>query len=257
MDASLIQRPYPLRPRASRDTLEVWRFDLDACCPDESAAHTASQMLDAGERERAAAFVFADNRRRFIAGRSLLRILLGRYLDVAPAQVRLGSAAAGKPFLEPVHQGGEAGGWLNFSLSHCGRVCYVAVLGGEQVGVDVELDRPIDDAVALAQMVFSLQEISELQSRERSDQNRAFLHGWTRKEAFVKLLGVGLGVDLQAITVGLDTTAALVAPITGISDSPLRVCTLPTRPSEYAAVAYAGPPREIVLYHAPDASSSS
>jgi len=257
VDATLIQHPHSLRPRAREDVLEVWRFDLDACCPDENAARTAWQVLDAEERKRASAFVFANDRRRFVAGRSLLRMLLGRYLGIAPAQVMLRRSSTGKPFLDPVHGASHADGApLNFNLSHSERVCYVAVLAGEQIGIDVELDRAIDDAAALARMVFSAQEMDELWSQKPSEQNQAFLQGWARKEAFVKLLGAGLGADLQAITVGLDKAAVLVAPIVGISSSPLRVCTLSTPPGEYAAVAYTGPAREIVLHHELDASGS-
>lgn len=234
--------------------LEVWRFDLDTHCPDENATRSAWQMLDAEERKRASAFVFAVDRRRFIAGRSLLRILLGRCLDLAPAEVRLRYSSAGKPFLDPAHGGGTSGGALNFNLSHSGQVGYVAVLNGEPVGIDVEQDRAIDDVMVLARTVFSAQEMAELRSRDRSEQNPAFLHGWTRKEAVVKLLGTGLGVDLQAITVGLSSAAALLDPISGISDLPVRVCTLPARAGEYAAVAYTGPVREIVVHSEPPTS---
>jgi len=230
--------------------LEVWRFDLDASCPDEDAAHTAWRILDAEERKRASAFVFAHDRRRFIAGRSLLRILLGRHLDLAPDQVRFQYSSAGKPFLDPVHGASLASGNLAFNLSHSERICYVAMLAGGQVGIDVELARTIDDLAALARTIFSAQELAELASRAPSEQNQAFLRGWTRKEAVVKLLGMGLGIDLQAITVGLGTAEVLIAPIMGISGLPLRVCTLPVAPGEYAAVAYTGPRREAVMHPA-------
>src|SRR4051812_3285788 len=81
--------------------VHVWQALLDR---DAAVVEHFASLLDDDERDRARRFHFPRDRDRFSVGRGLLRCLLGGYLSVAPAAVRLSYASTGKP-----HLVGEAG----------------------------------------------------------------------------------------------------------------------------------------------------
>lgn len=207
----------------------VWRLDLAAAgtlCAD--TGHLPD--LDASERARAEAFVFDRDRRRFVAGRRFLKALLGSYLGLPSSEISLRVGANGKPVLAQARP-------LAFNVSHSGDVYVVGITAGEEIGIDIELYRDMPDAYQLARTVFSPEEIAVLDGLEQPQAGVAFLQGWTRKEAFVKALGVGVGIELPAVTVGLDQADRIVAPITGISTEPFAIRSLPTHASELLALA--------------------
>jgi 4'-phosphopantetheinyl transferase len=69
----------------SRNAVHVWRAALDVPAPRVRALES---LLSPDERQRAARYGFARDRRRFVAARATLRLLLGRYLEIDPASVR-------------------------------------------------------------------------------------------------------------------------------------------------------------------------
>lgn len=147
--------------------------------------------LSVDERERADRFHHDRDRRRFVAGRTWLREMLGSALGADPTSIRFSYGRRGKPRLAfpPVP--------LEFSLSHSGEVAVLAT-SGRPVGVDVELLRPGVYDGPTAETVLSVSECAAI--RSSVDPDAAFLRAWTRKEAFVKVSGDGLERDLVDIT---------------------------------------------------------
>lgn len=206
-----------------RRAIHIWRCDL------RRDAHPAVP-LDEQEWARANAFVFPVHRQRFIAGRRFLKSILARYLGSDCRDVHLEVGRNGKPRLRD-------GGSLQFNASHCGDVYVLAVGVGDELGIDVETHRSVPDAWELGVRVFSEEEMRELAgAQERSS---SFLTGWTRKEAFVKKLGIGVAVELRDITVGLKPLLRVVKPAVGISDDPVAIRSLACNSGEYLAVACA------------------
>jgi len=78
----------------------------------------------------------------------------------------------------------------------------IAVARHREVGIDVEEIRQID--VGIIRNRLSARESSELSQLSGSERLDAFYHCWTRKEAFVKALGLGLHADLTAFDVSVD-----------------------------------------------------
>jgi len=70
------------------------------------------------------------------------------------------------------------------------------------LGVDVELVRPMNDALALAQRHYVGDEIARVAAVEGAARDRAFFTCWTRKEAVLKSTGAGLSVAPSTIRVG-------------------------------------------------------
>ena len=178
-------QPGPLRPLLETGDLHLWLFLHDgAGGPDDEA------LLDAGERERRDQYYNDGVRRRFVAGRAALRRVLARYLDISPPEVRFVVGDHGKPRLA------DGSSPVRFSVAHTSDRTVVAVASGFQVGLDVELNRPISDPVMIARRHFDVGEVTDLQ-RRTDDRGLAFLMIWTAKEAVLKGTGRGVGGGLR------------------------------------------------------------
>jgi 4'-phosphopantetheinyl transferase len=167
--------------------LEVVAARLDVP-PDEVRA--LRECLSPAEHARAARLRFEHLRRRYIVSRARLRQLLGARLGLEPRAVALAYGANGKPLLES--------GALHFSVSHCDDVALIA-LSPVEIGVDIEALRPVPEADAIAEQVFSPREKDAYAVLAAHDKLLAFLHCWTRKEALVKALGEGLALSLERL----------------------------------------------------------
>src|SRR3954470_18174603 len=66
------------------DEVQVWVASLEK--PPEVVAEFSS-LLSPDEKDRAGRFYFERDRKRYIVGRGLLRMLLGAFLAVKPAQI--------------------------------------------------------------------------------------------------------------------------------------------------------------------------
>ncbi|MHC4090992.1 MAG: 4'-phosphopantetheinyl transferase family protein [Planctomycetota bacterium] len=165
--------------------IHVWFAPLDAVA---DSADDGEHLLDDEERARADRFRFARHRRRFVARRRILRLVLGRYLGRAPHQLRYVLNRFGKPRL--VDQVGPTG--LVFSLSHSSELAAIAVGRGCRTGVDIERLRDDLDPDSVAERFFAPAEARLIRAARPGDRHRQCLRCWTRKEALVKAIGVGL-----------------------------------------------------------------
>jgi 4'-phosphopantetheinyl transferase len=176
--------------------VHVWSASLDV-----PIAFTQWQclMLSEEERCRAERFLFARGRTHYVCGRSVLRVLLGRYLDVAPEEVVFRYGPNSKPELAPPFHHGK----LHFNLSHSDGQLLVAIAKGFAVGVDLEMIWPEMDIDKIAKRFFSLEETEQLVALNGSAKRDAFFNGWTRKEAYLKARGEGIGYGLDQFAVSL------------------------------------------------------
>ena len=199
-------------PQAPVPVPALWRIDLDQHVP--AAAHA---RLSAEELARAARFVFPQDRHRYIAAHAALRQLLALHLtgaDEAAGESRCASEPLtlvagrfGKPAL-------ATPGRLHFNLSHSHGVALVALSADCEVGVDIERLRPMTDATAMAAAYFTPAEQAALAAcgAESGDaaRDRAFFTCWTRKEACLKALGIGLYLATHGFEVGVEPAAQTV-----------------------------------------------
>ncbi len=172
------------------------RIDLDL----NHDSYSAPTVLSGDEIERASRFVFARDRRRYIAGRTALRLALAEVLETPPERIGLCYGEHGKPRLTDDH------GW-HFNLSHSGHIGLIALGRNEHlgdVGIDVEELGPVSDWRLLADAHFSAEECHAMECSPGETQSRSFLACWTRKEACVKAIGAGLTLPTADFTVGLD-----------------------------------------------------
>ena len=192
--AAASDRPRFETPAIEPHTAHVWSFDLRA---DAERLARLGDLLSADERARAGRYRFDRHRRRFIVGQGTLRLLLGGYTTLEPAEVRFALGEKGKPSLVQRPD-------VHFNLSHSSERGVIAVAREGPVGVDVELLRDLADADDIARRFFSRREAAAYLATPPEQRSRAFFNCWTRKEAFVKALGEGLFVSLDRFDVSLE-----------------------------------------------------
>ena len=180
----------------SSDEVHVWRASLDQ---PELYVQRLAQTLSADECMRSKRFYFERDRRRFIVGRGILRMILGCYLGIEPSCLKFWYGSHGKPALaEPA-----SGRKIRFNVSHSQGVALYALTCNREVGVDLERLRSISDAERIAKRFFSSQENAVLQALPANLKHEAFFTCWTRKEAYIKARGEGLSFSLDLFDVSL------------------------------------------------------
>lgn len=128
----------------------------------------------------------------FVAGRRLIREVLGGLLAVAPHDLLLVESERGALSIDPTH-----GSPLRFNLSHTEGLVVLAV-AQTGVGVDVEwLDRP-GRTVELADRYFAPAEVAALRALPIERQRDRFFDLWTLKESYIKARGLGLAIPLAS-----------------------------------------------------------
>jgi 4'-phosphopantetheinyl transferase len=180
-------------------TVHIWKGSLDVS---ESDRTCLAAFLDAQELQRAAQFRFPVHRSRFIAGRGLLRSILGQYLQREPGTIGFEYSASGKPHLKHPD--------LHFNLAHSEDRFVVAVCES-LVGVDLELRRVIPDLDSLATHVFSPVELELWKTMPTLE---TFLRLWTRKEALLKGIGLGIANHVKEVSVFFENDAEVKVPQT-------------------------------------------
>ena len=183
--------------------VHVWRVELNQ---PEPLLEKFRETLEEQELDRASRFHFEKHRRHFTAGRGVLRQLLSQYLGTKPEQLRLSYGAYGKPALNGEHKDSR----LRFNMSHSHEVALFAFAEDRELGVDVEHIRTDFASEEVARRFFSRREVETFNALPRHDQVAAFFKCWTRKEAFIKVIGKGLSQPLDKFDVTLVHPAALL-----------------------------------------------
>lgn len=142
--------------------------------------------LEAAEQKRHDLLADAGLKRAFLGRRAVLRRLLGAYCGIPASQLRLIQPQGGKPSLAPSQAGPQ------FSISSSAGWLLLAFSSDQAVGVDVEQWRDDVGLEAIVQRHFSLDEARSLQGLGEEQKLRSFFQIWTRKEAVLKLFGLGL-----------------------------------------------------------------
>jgi 4'-phosphopantetheinyl transferase len=178
--------------RADQMCAGAVNLELRRCDTEDIDAWAA--LLTPEERARAERFRQADDRRRHILGRGLLRTMLARRLVRAPESLVFGANPNGKPTLA------DADGTA-FNVSHSGDYVLVAVGRAAAIGVDVEQWRPRLDVAGVGRQVFTPAELALIADAPDEEKTFRFFRQWTFKEAVAKASGLGLSLNLQSFKI--------------------------------------------------------
>ena len=168
---------------------DVWLASLNAENADES-----ERILSDDERERAARFRFAPDRKHFVSARSRLRIILGKYLHLDPCRIVFAYNKYGKPSI-----GCEARTDIKFNVSHSGNLALFAFARAREIGVDIERVNTNFVDEAMVRECLTRREIERFRALDGIERERFFFDCWTRKEALVKACGKGLSLAANRI----------------------------------------------------------
>jgi 4'-phosphopantetheinyl transferase len=208
------------------DLVRVWIVPVDV--PAATAAR-CRDVLDAGERARAAAFGTVRDRQRFTVAHGALRILAGRELNTRPGALTWLPGPHGKPELAPPWAG------LHTSLSHSGDLIAAAISPGRPVGVDIQYLVPGLDVAGLSARFFPPDEAGYVAAgRDAGVRADRFAQLWARKEAVVKAAAGRLWSNLRMPVRGRDVVSCAEPA------GPHRVADVTAPASFRAAVALTG-----------------
>lgn len=178
-----------------RDTVdnrvEVWVRSLD------NTRAMPFEFLGEDEREHLARLRQPLDRRRFLAGRSLLRAALARRFGATPSRWRFARLETGKW----VVSSGPCTG-VDFSVSHAGGAVAVSVTRGSLSGIDIEPHATGAELTAIDYLTG--RERAWLEALPAETRRREALRIWTAKEAYAKALGRGVDFDFASFDAGTD-----------------------------------------------------
>lgn len=129
----------------------------------------------------------------FVTSRAAQRLVGSRYLGVAPSEVTIDRDCGhcGVPGVQhgrPVFRAAS----VDYSVSHTKRWLAMAVTGDGAVGVDIESLAAAPDADGLARATLGARERRRFDCVPAGERTAWLLSAWTRKEAAMKLAGLGL-----------------------------------------------------------------
>jgi len=219
----------PGTPTLGYEEVHVWRASLDQPA---AAVESFASSLSTDERERAARFKFEPDRTHYIAGRGILRELLGAYAGSPASKLEFDYGTREKPSLRTKPE-------IHFNLAHTRRMALYALARHREVGVDLEEIRPALAADEIASRHFSPRELAAWRAMPDSMRTEEFFYYWTCKEAYVKATGLGLGMPLESFEVHLNENGE-GRIVSGEVDAGWQVLTFLAAESHPAALAYRG-----------------
>ena len=196
---SVIKLAWPEGPRQIRlgpRDLQVWAVRLDGYSEYELAF--VKQTLPEIEQTRAGRFHRRQHHDYYVIQHTVLRRLLGQYLDCDPASIQIGHGPNGKPeLLDPKVP------LVHFNQSRSNGLGLLAFTRLGPVGVDVEKNRSVPEFEDIVRAHFSEDEKRAMARLAPSDRLTAFFVAWTVKEAFLKATGEGITEGLAKVEVEL------------------------------------------------------
>lgn len=147
--------------------------------------------LSTDEKDRASQFHSAEDRRTYTCCHAILRLVLSGMLKTAASGIEILKGRNKKPYV--------AGTLPHFNLSHT-RSAFAIAVSDQYTGIDLEnIDRRLD-MLSILHSTFCTRERSFI-TRDHSLERENFFLLWTRKEAFLKAIGVGIMHNLKTIKV--------------------------------------------------------
>lgn len=154
--------------------------------------HVASTLSNT-EIEIAGKYKFKRDKERYLISRYLLKKILSGYTDIPANNIIIKNSFYGKPEIENELK-------IKFNLSHSGDKIVFAFTLNNEIGIDIEKIEFSVNHMEIAENYFSEDEIFLLK-KQKEDIVNNFYYIWTRKEALLKAIGVGLLPDLKKISV--------------------------------------------------------
>lgn len=180
--------------------IDVWLTRYDRI---DDLAHldVMRRLLDEDERSQEHVFHFADDRKRYMVTRAMVRTTLSRYVPMPPESWRFEKNEFGRPEIaKAILDARPDARGLRFNLSHTRGLIALAVSKEREVGIDVEHLCVRNVSLGIAHRFFSGDEVRDLAAIDASGQQDRFFEYWTFKESYIKARGMGLSLPLDGFS---------------------------------------------------------
>ncbi|MDX2360188.1 MAG: 4'-phosphopantetheinyl transferase superfamily protein [Crocinitomicaceae bacterium] len=203
-DTLIIGQDFPV---LKKNDIHLWRVSLD---PSEEILKGAKSALSDFELSRLDFFEFERVQRNYTMSQGVLRILIANYLSIDIKEVELGRRSKGKPFCKNDES-------LFFNISNSGGLCVFAFSRDNEVGLDLEKIRPLNDLEEMINKNFSNQEQSYIR-RTKDETLRRFYFYWTIKESYLKAIGEGMRIEPQNLEFSIQNDRIRLLGVNGYTD---------------------------------------
>lgn len=149
------------------------------------------EYLSDDERKRAGNYYAKFLSDRYIISHGILRLILSRYTERSPKNLRFVTNKYGKPFLKDSE--------IKFNMSHSRNMVSYIIAFDNAVGIDIEFNNDSLDVTQLSKSVLSPKEITILNALNPKERYEVFYSLWTKKEALIKAIGSGLSYPISSI----------------------------------------------------------
>ena len=160
-----------------------------------------SQLSCLNEKEvkKSKAYHNSDDRWRYLCGKILCKLLIAEYLGLDKKSIDFSIDCYGKP-----HFCNDESENIFFNISHSDDIVLLAFSRDNELGVDIEKIRKIDDYNELANNFFSCEEQQHIRKNNSID---VFYEIWSQKEAYLKAKGIGIlnGLNYFSVINGVIT----------------------------------------------------
>lgn len=162
------------------DTVQVYRASL---IEDRQKISSCIQYLSSEEVRRSKCFKNRIDSDRFIVGRTMVKLMASKFLNRDFNSLEIVFTESNKPIID--HEIN-----FQFNLSHSGNYVVLAVCNRWDIGIDIEYCN--SDFKFQPLLNYCMSENEKIKIFEDKNPLDTFLMFWTRKEAMLKGVGIGL-----------------------------------------------------------------
>ncbi|NOR33206.1 MAG: 4'-phosphopantetheinyl transferase superfamily protein [Bacteroidales bacterium] len=180
-------------PDLLKGEIHLWTVSIGAL---KDQSDSLKSLLSEEENRKVSFYKFEQTQLSYIVSQAVLRMLLSSYLDVKPADVKMGAHKKGKPYL--IH---DRTVFFNISNSH--DLCVFAFSCDAEVGIDMEKIRDLSDIDQLIEKNLTRRERSYL-IKDPAHKLNWFFRFWTFKESYLKAIGEGMRLTPENLEFSLE-----------------------------------------------------
>lgn len=208
-----------------------------------------TKILSSEEQSRYLRFRIPKVRTEFCAAHAMLRFALSKYSSILPYNVlpsgwQFTYDNYGKPSIASPRSSG-----IYFSLTHTSTMVACAISQVDKIGIDVEDAKRSIDYEAVAQRIFSKQELEEFAAIESPSKGGFFFTIWTLKEAFTKAIGLGLSMPVQRVSFHVEQGRILFSDPSELDVEPVWSFNIHDEGPHRLAIAQVGPHLNLKYFH--------
>ncbi len=165
-------------------------YVINLCDSEFNPENKLIHYISAERRERLKYYHFDIDKKISLYGELTVRMALAKFLNCSPKEFTFEKNNYGKPYISNISN-------LFFNMSHTRNAILCSVSDIGEVGVDIER---IDNCFPqYMNRLYNIEEIRYLDTFLYEDRKKEYCKIWTRKEAFGKKYGFGIGQNLSEI----------------------------------------------------------